>query len=482
MADYSKLQEPGDFNLSNVYLYSYRKGEGDSPYGLEIKSLIVELNIFESIYSKSLTGNIVLADGFDVVEDLPLTGLERLEFKLNTPNNVSNTDFDFTSKTGSPMYVYKIENRKRINQSAQTYVLHFCSKEMYYNEKVRVSQALDGPTDQIVRQLVRDETFLNSKKKFFVEPSTIINRFVFPNIRPYTAIDMMAEHSKSKKYKNAGYLFFENKQGLHFRSFESLLADTNKAKEPIEYFYVEAGSVRGGRENDSPVDSAMRRIRSYEIKNQFDTIYNMRTGAYASRLITSDLFNKTIKTYDYNYFEDYPEYFHTTTGKDGNKVDIGHTLPATPSDELGKGLEEYPTKLFNLCDNAKLHNDFTPPDLSVLVRQRQAQRMNFSSIKLNVEISGNTLIDAGDIINLEIPQVKAEPRGRDLFLTGNYLVSHIRHVVSIQNNTHTTHLEVVKDSLERNYPSSVKENTFVNREKDYKDNNYDIYKLDESNA
>jgi hypothetical protein len=54
--------------------------------------------------------------------------------------------------------------------------------------------------------------------------------------------------------------------------------------------------------------------------------------------------------------------------------------------------------------------------------------------------------------------------------------------VSIQNNTHTTHLEVVKDSLERNYPSSVKENTFVNREKDYKDNNYDIYKLDESNA
>src|SRR6056300_1824791 len=175
------LQEPGDFSLSNVYLYSYRQGGGDGPYGIEIKSLISEINIFESISAKAITGNIVLADGYDVVEDLPLTGLERIEFTFSTPSVISNTSYDFTSKSGSPMYIYKIENRKRVNQSAQVYVLHFCSKEMYFNEKVRVNQALDGTTDSIIRKFVKGRDFLNSKKKLFLEPSKTLNKYVFPN-------------------------------------------------------------------------------------------------------------------------------------------------------------------------------------------------------------------------------------------------------------------------------------------------------------
>lgn len=478
------LQEPGDFSLSNVYLYSYRQGEGDGPYGIEIKSLISEINIFESISAKAITGNIVLADGYDVVEDLPLTGLERIEFTFSTPSVISNTSYDFTSKSGSPMYIYKIENRKRVNQSAQVYVLHFCSKEMYFNEKVRVNQAFDGTTDTIIRKFVKERDFLNSKKKLFLEPSKTLNKYVFPNKRPYEAIQMLADESISTKYNDSDYLFFENKQGIHFRSYESLIAyNGTRTRMPQESFYVESGSVRGGGGNN-PVNAAMRRIRNYEVINQFDTLLHMRGGAFANELITTDFFNKTINTHTYNYFEEFPKHFHLASDKDGGKTDNGHLLPATASDEFDKGLEQYPSKRFVYSNTDKLHNDFVRPDFKSIIRQREAQKQLVNMIALRVEVSGNTTIDAGDVIYLEIPQVKAEPRGKDLFLSGNYVVRHLRHNISIIGNKHYTTIECTRDSVSTTYPSGLDDNTFIGRERNFEsqptEGIYNIYDIEES--
>ena len=472
MADYRyNLQEPGDFSLSDVTIFSYRPGEGDNPYGIEIKSLITEINIFESIGSKTLSGNIVMADGFNLPEDLPLTGLERIEFKFNTPSVISNTTFDFTSESGSPMYVYKIDSRKRINQSAQVYILHFCSKEAFFNEKNRVNVALDGAYEDMINELVRNKEYLNSKKRLFVEESKSINRYVVPNQRPFATIDMICEETQSKKYNSSGYLFFENKQGFHFRSYESLIAYNGiRTRTPQEYFVVEAGSVRGGG-GDLPIQDTMRRIRKFNIDKQYDTILNMRGGAFASNLITVDTFNKKIQSYDYNYFDDFTNYFHLQGTQSGDKTDNFHLLPDTPSDEFGKNLSDYPSKRFMYSTTDKIFNDYKGIEHKDIVRQRNAQRILRNHIVVSVEIAGNTTIDAGDVIHLEIPQVKEAPRGEDLFLSGNYLIRHIRHNVSILANKHTTTMECIKDSVRTNYPSvrSVNDNTFIGREKEKKE-------------
>lgn len=467
MADYRyNLQEPGDFSLSDVFLFSYRKGEGDNPFGLEIKSLITEINIFESIGSKSITGNIVMSDGHNVPEDLPLTGLERLEFKFYTPSNISNTSYDFTSETGSPVYVYKIDSRKRVNQSAQVYVIHFCSKEFYFNEKNRVNVSLNGSYENIALELIRNKEYLNSKKRLFLEETKSSFKYVFPNVRPLQAIDMIAEEAISKQYKNAGYLFFENKQGLHFRSYESLIAYNGiRVREPVEYFVVETGSVRGGGGN-LPIQDTMRRIRKYDIVEQYNTLKSMRIGAFASRLHTVDFFNKNVNFYDYNYFDDYKDYFHLQGDAFNEKTDNFHILPDTPSDEFGKGLNEYPSKQYYYSTTANLHNDFKTPSYENIVRQREAQHALRNSIVLKLEIAGNTTIDAGDVIYIEVPQVKSAPRGEDLFLSGNYMIRHMRHNISLLSNKHMTTMEVVKDSLRTNYPAvqSSSDNTFIGRE------------------
>ena len=90
------LTSAGQFALSDIQLISYVSAEGGSePKKVSVRSQVIEINIYEDLFGKGLTGNIVMVDGQNIANHLPLTGFERIEFKLNTPG--ISKGFDFTS-------------------------------------------------------------------------------------------------------------------------------------------------------------------------------------------------------------------------------------------------------------------------------------------------------------------------------------------------------------------------------------------------
>ena len=54
-----------------------------------------------------------------------------------------------------------------------------------------------------------------------------------------------------------------------------------------------------------------------------DTMSNIMGGMYANKLVVHDAFNKTIKTHNFNYKDNYEKEFHTETigsASDSNKM------------------------------------------------------------------------------------------------------------------------------------------------------------------
>ena len=60
------------------------------------------MNIYESLQGPGLSGNIVVADGQSVISHLPLTGYERIEFKVIYARHEYD---DFTSYRSSYVYL-----------------------------------------------------------------------------------------------------------------------------------------------------------------------------------------------------------------------------------------------------------------------------------------------------------------------------------------------------------------------------------------
>lgn len=206
--DASAIKKPGAYYLSDIRLISYVSKDGSSePDSIGIDTMVVDLNIYESIFNKTLSGNLLIVDANNVIGKLPLTGNERLEFKFFTPS--CSSGYDFTIKSGNPMYVYKIQNRTGITPRAQTYLLHFCSKEMMTNELVVVSNAQTQTYTNMVANIVRNEDFLGSVKNFYFEPSKGLHKHVFPRIRPLDAIDTLAVQTRSEKFNGVVTIFMK---------------------------------------------------------------------------------------------------------------------------------------------------------------------------------------------------------------------------------------------------------------------------------
>ena len=82
MSEKEYIQHPGDFILDGILIV------GRSGLRLEIGNLLQEVNIYQSIDTPYMTGNILLKDATGICEALPFLGLERLIFALSTPGRL----------------------------------------------------------------------------------------------------------------------------------------------------------------------------------------------------------------------------------------------------------------------------------------------------------------------------------------------------------------------------------------------------------
>ena len=76
----------GDYNLTGIVLQNHA-GTGVTLMGAEgvnIQSLVQELNIYEGITQDTVYGTLVLVDSINLINNLIIQGTERLFFKLST--------------------------------------------------------------------------------------------------------------------------------------------------------------------------------------------------------------------------------------------------------------------------------------------------------------------------------------------------------------------------------------------------------------
>jgi len=464
--DNVSLEKAGAYKISKIYLTSYRSPDGGNlTYREEISSLVQEINIYEHLESKTLSGDITLFDATNLIARLPLTGYERIEFKLSTPG--LEKGYDFLQESGHPMFVYKISNQREAGPRAQMYSLHFCSMETIKNEQSRISRAFSGPIAGFVQEIVR--TSLDSKKNLLIEESKDLTKLVIPNLKPFDTIGFIGLHTKSKNFANTGYLFYENSIGFNFKSYENMFTLGNGSPRPAMGSYSpRPKNIRNNGNKNILAD--LQSIEDFRIISHYNTLKNLKQGAYASRLITHDTFNKVFETYDFDYLEDYIQHHHLETDANGGKRDDNGILPNFNFSK-GKRLSNfYDGTLFVESNTRKVHNDYELPNASELTQKRISQKAALSSLVIEFTVPGFTGINVGDVVNLRMPSYYPNKNimatdDFDPYLSGRYLISGLRHNISQMDKEHQMVVECVKDSYHIGFPEEPLD-LFTDKEND----------------
>ena len=472
MANKKILRQAGDYVLSECMISSYKTADNGKPLSVDIRKIVGSIELVENIYETSMVGKLQIFDAQDVRTLLPITGMEKLHLKFSTPGL---SGVNFTEETGKYFHIYKIEriNQDPKSQRSQGYDIFFTSKEYYFNYMTKVSKAYEGPIEKAIEDILRNKKYLNSAKSLTFEPTSTNTKYVIPNLRPFEAIDYLCTQSVSKKYKNAGYVFYETPAGYFFRSLESMYAVDGAAGRPHKFKYFYQVMNTG---ND--VDKDMHGVIKYTLANNVNVIQNLQRGMFANKLTVHDAFNKTLKTHTFDYYKSFGDYFHSETEK-GNRTYVKQLIPYVPFDDTNKDISQFPdSKSMVVTETSKVHNNFEFVPTKDTLPIRTSQRQSLHNNLLTMIVHGNSVLGAGDIISFDLPMMRPLSQGanetKNPYISGRYLIQSIKHMISTEMQKYQMSLKCSKDAVKEGYIPE----TYAYQDKKETPAVYDIYEED----
>ena len=495
--DSNVYEKAGDFNIDRIELASYTSHDNQRLLTRDITPLVPEINIYESLFSNTLSGNLVVVDTFNLPWFHPITGFERVEFKLSSPGYGKDRGrhYDFTKDSGHPMYVFKISDRQMLSDNTQMYTLHFCSREAIRNEQVRVSRAYQDNGWVMMRDLLRNEDYIDTKKGIFFEESKELFKYVVPNIHPFQAIRKIAEQCRPAAYNSAGYMFYEDAGGFKFRSIESMLAKQGSFRRSTRVYTYSMRNIPH-KEGKDKLESDLFSINNFKVLSQSDTLKSIKRGVAASKLLTHDSFNKTFKETEYDYHKDFTESFHTETSPEKKKgrteKDLAddekndragaHALLPWTVYDRGSMISDHSDGVhFFKSSTEKIHDSAEFPPVENILQKRISQLNALDTFRVEITVPGFTAISVGEKITVNVQSIATfKQRGwEDEVLSGDYLIAKIRHIVKKAgpNSRHSMVMELIKDSYLVEMPV-VLEDFDIGREKDDSALDINQYTLD----
>ena len=471
----NQLEFAGDYHLPFLHLINHM-GEGVDPetHGENIIHLMIEFNLYESVYDSSVTGSMVIVDTQNLISKLPIQGTERLSFKLTTKleNDNENTVINCLEAHGREMHVYAVTDKKQINDQTLTYTIHFASREFVRNLRTRVSESFTGRMDEMVNKIFTDENYLDSQKTLHFQQTRNQDKIVVPNLNPFAAISMICKRAlpEIERSHGAGYLFYETTKGFHFRSWESLCVDKGgNYRDAVQQFRYVQGNMQSeqdmlsGRKGERTITDRIqenyKNVQSYRFTNNFhDVAANTAMGTYGHRVITHNIYNKSYKIDDYHYHNRWNQTKHLEDFPSVADSPVDHdTLDGT---NRQKNVSDYPEARISVRSTTQFaHNENTGnygtpvEDDGVLEGARMAQiNKIIHGTQLEMTINGQARLQAGDLVDFDLQSVENRQNSGghlDPQYSGRYIITSIRHRVA--QGKFLQVLTCVKDSSKSGY-------------------------------
>ena len=487
-------QQPAESRRS-VVLSNYRN------QSIELDpSIIIDITIHESLNQNTTHGEITILDIGGFEERIPIIGQEKINIKFGSSHltNVPIQDKNFVIYNMSPKLID--ESRK------QAYVLFFVSEEYIANLKYKVSRSYKDFGYEIVKDIYFDyiQNNVTHQKSLYGVDNTDVDstayemQLVMGMFRPFESINLVAKKSVSARGSFIGskYMFFENKDGFHFKSIDSLISPKSSTKDleqeednstlkkfqqakqielennPVadKFILMPANALSEGDIFDLSSEESI--IRSFKFESTFDVIANIVGGMYNYRLLTYDPITMRVgaldnegayasmkdtekatrkssvrqKFYDYDYLQRFNQFSHV----------FGIANPMITKSHFAYGSPEssYKYVTTNFERDARKQVKILSKDMGKEVNYEinserwllpnMARNRQLKNIVLSVSVPGNHTRTVGDLVHIDLPSSHFAGE-KHRYYAGNYLITELSH--KITGDSYYMDMKLVKDNL-----------------------------------
>lgn len=430
---------------------------------LDITNLTLEFGIYEDLFSHFLTGYIIIDDTNGILERLPIIGEEFVSISFKTAGESKYLKYKFAT--------YKIENISSSSDNAQpksTFIVNLIAPEAIVSNTVSVDNSYIGFPCSYIIEKIHEDYFNKSDKKYSAENKVFLNKtsldveetdgnvsIVSPFSAPFDLIQYCVKHSRSLKYPESDFVYYQDADGYHLKTISSMME-----KEAVEEYYLgEATDAAGFGEKeiqDYQYVAQLNRIQN------FDVLSRQNSGMYDNTVSVIDPLLKRYQDVSLNYLNKKVSFTGPNIKSKLNTEDSIHAkadgssharyLVGSISGEKYSEVSYLKKKIVkkdSVTDNTAAY----PSSRYKYLNNRVCKMSQLQEgIKLHIALPGNSVLRVGQNINFHMPQTSSDNEYKENILFGEkenskFIITSLNHVFTVANKTFFTNVEIIKNGF-----------------------------------
>ena len=442
-------------------IVKFRISSNFTDYAVELQPGVVDFRYYENVLSNSVTASATIVEtGYQVnkkkndtqstVDGLPIRGGERTDITIEDAYGN-----ELTFEEG--LYVNRLRDVDP-GTSKDVYFLDFTSREFFANEQTRVVKKYEGNIGDNVEKILKDVLKVTSDIE--IDNTAVPFNFIGNDRKPFYICTWLASKSipqiQGGEGGASGYLFFQTRDGYHFRSIDKIFQEEPKKK----YIFNNSTQVPKGYD---------ARMLTCDIDSDVDLGKNLMMGMYTNRSIFFDPLSFNYEVRSFPEVETPPPEGQIV-GKIIKKVDqmkeyleklvIAENEPVV--DVIKEEFRQSPTRLMSfIMDTGVMPSGITSQeqlnrwnsekekenfDVANTMVQSIMRYNQLFTVKTEITIPGDFSIKAGDVIECDFPKLSGDEQKETNSEThGTYMVASVCHRITPTSSTSS--LSLVRDSF-----------------------------------
>ena len=392
---------------------------------VELKGGVVSVDYYESLYSPTVTANVMYVDAGGNLEDdknkltsvkeaLPITGLEDLFFNISNETG----ELKFVKKDAFKVSKAPVMTRE---SNRQAVLLSVVSPQLKQNNDDPIFDKYKGKISDTVKKILKEKLKIRNDK-LDIEPTKNGYNFLGKGRGGLDLVLDLCKRSVPVK-GDAGFFFYQTKSGFKFKSINELVSQ--KPEFTLVYF----GALKQDNTQDGGNDNKIMMPPRFE-KDQ-DVIKSLKGGVYRSR----------------NIFFDPRTFCYEEVTYDISKEGVKKTLGGAPP--FADDVKSFTKTFHHILDVGSLDSN---PSTEINNDPREWQASSVMRYNLlhsqvvHIQIPCNLKLEAGNVIKMEIESTSAnkEEGAKDEQQSGNYLILNLCHHFTDRRSI--TSLTLVRDT------------------------------------
>ena len=426
-------------------------------YSIDVRSLIVELVLFEALDKPYVSGQIAISDDAGLFDNMSFSGTERLTIKMLSELDASAAEKPVMDRT---FILTGIDNIVKSSNSGNSsiYVFSFMDEHAFVSKSKNVSRAVRDNLTTEVLKLVQNE--LGKSVDISYAGESVQNNFkgIIPYMHPLEAAVWLT----NKATTELGMPFFLyasiHDTNLRFGSLDLMLEQPAWNKE-VPFIFSPANTQAQETASDPTLQYfQVQTMKSSKLQN---TLKLMQSGSIGSRYSVTDLGTGQTTTQHFSV-QRLLEKAHANGVIDITKQNVYDNLYKTPVFEEvnigGDYLHDLDSQIFHkvvsrgVYGNKKSLHDETSPSMFLKKIENLAYRNLVFKNLIDVTVAGPGFIasggSVGDKIRINVLNDNNNPESPDQLdglRSGDFLIYNTRH--TFRDTRHDVAMTVFK--LER---------------------------------